>query len=377
MHRNNEGFSMNETRYDWLGDRWVIFAPNRLLRPDNYREHKSYPIASEDSHYTNDQQCPFCPGSEDETPEAMLVLRTNPKTPWSVRVVPNKFPAIQRISDPVPCCDGLNPIAASTAASTEDALFMRKQARGGHEVIIEAPTHVQSITQLPADHATLIFEAYQQRLLYWRNVHAMRYAVVFKNNGADAGASLIHSHSQLICTDFLPSDVLKTQRRSLEYLRSHGRCYLCDVLEKELQAAQRIVAQTESFVAFCPFASRLPYSVSILPKRHQAAFEECSPKELAELTRLVQHTLKAIEIEHPWAAYNYVMQTAPLDAHNPAAFHWRLKILPRLIKVAGFEWSSDCYINTVLPEQAAEALGRHICCVPHNAKASLPQKHHA
>jgi UDPglucose--hexose-1-phosphate uridylyltransferase len=227
-------------------------------------------------------------------------------------------------------------------------------------VIIEAPNHIQSITQLPTEHTALIFEAYQERLRYWRSVHAMRYAVVFKNNGADAGASLVHAHSQLICTDFLPTDVLKTQLRSNEYFQSHRRCYACDVLEKEIQASQRIVAQTDSFVALCPFASRLPYSVSILPIEHQSAFEECSPCQLVELARLVQWTLRSIECEHPQTAYNYVLQTAPLDAHNPAAFHWRLKVLPRLIKVAGFEWSSDCYINTVLPEEAAKALGRHI-----------------
>jgi UDPglucose--hexose-1-phosphate uridylyltransferase len=237
---------------------------------------------------------------------------------------------------------------------------MRKQTRGGHEVIIEAPFHVQSITQLPDDHAALIFEAYQQRLKYWRTVQSMRYAVVFKNNGADAGASLVHAHSQLICTDFLPSDVLKTQKRTIEYQKTHGRCYVCDVLKEELLACQRIVTQSESFVALCPFASRLPFSVSILPKKHQSAFEECSVDQLRELATLVQQTLLAIELEHPRAAYNYVLQTAPLDDHDPAAFHWRLKILPRLIKVAGFEWSSDCYINTVLPEKAAQDLSRHL-----------------
>jgi UDPglucose--hexose-1-phosphate uridylyltransferase len=268
--------------------------------------------------------------------------------------VPNKFPAIQNDGEPIDCC------SKQRQSSSAPELFLRKQTRGGHEVIIEAPSHVQSITQLQTDHVALVFEAYQRRLRYWRSVHAMRYAVVFKNNGADAGASLVHAHSQLICTDFLPSDVLKTQRRSMEYLQTKGRCYACDILEKELQATERIVAQTASFVALCPFASRLPYSVSILPKRHQAAFEESSSSELAELARLVQQVLRAVETEHPNAAYNYVLQTAPLDSHDPAAFHWRLKILPRLIKVAGFEWSSDCYINTVLPEDAAEALGRHI-----------------
>ncbi len=348
---------MNEMRYDWLGDRWVIFAPNRILRPDNYRDTsrpKSNPLSFAPTDRITDDQCPFCAGHEQQTPPPTLVLKNPSAHDWSVRVVPNKFPAFDSANDSPLCTD-----PQCTSANNSD-LFLRKQTRGGHEVIIEAPNHIQSITQLPTEHAALIFEAYQERLRYWRSVHAMRYAVVFKNNGADAGASLVHAHSQLICTDFLPTDVLKTQLRSNEYFQTHRRCYACDVLEKEIQSNERIVAQTDSFVALCPFASRLPYSVSILPIQHQSAFEECSPCQLVELARLVQSTLRSIECEHPQAAYNYVLQTAPLDDHNPAAFHWRLKVLPRLIKVAGFEWSSDCYINTVLPEEAAKALGRHI-----------------
>lgn len=362
MIRGNQKVdSMNEMRYDWLGDRWVIFAPNRLLRPDNYHDlahrHSCQTItSSKEGHTSNGQRCPFCLGAEDQTPPATLTLRTDRQSTsdWSVRVVPNKFPAIDA---PEEFCLRDEKSDRSTPRSD---LFMRKQTRGGHEVIIEAPFHVQSITQLPNDHAALIFEAYQQRLKYWRNVQSMRYAVVFKNNGADAGASLVHAHSQLICTDFLPSDVLKTQKRTIEYQKTHGRCYVCDVLKEELLANQRIVTQSESFVALCPFASRLPYSVSILPKHHQSAFEACSVDQLRELATLAQQTLLAIELEHPGAAYNYVLQTAPLDDHDPAAFHWRLKILPRLIKVAGFEWSSDCYINTVLPEKAAQDLARHL-----------------
>ena len=351
---------MNEMRYDWLGDRWVIFAPNRILRPDNYRDPSSpkpNPTSLAPTDRITDEHCPFCSGQEQQTPPPTLVLKTPSAHDWSVRVVPNKFPAFDSANESPLCTDPqCNP--ANNSGNHSD-LFLRKQTRGGHEVIIEAPNHIQSITQLPTEHAALIFEAYQERLRYWRSVHAMRYAVVFKNNGADAGASLVHAHSQLICTEFLPTDVLKTQLRSNEYFQTHRRCYACDVLEKEIQSNQRIVAQTDSFVALCPFASRLPYSVSILPIEHQSAFEECTPCQLVELARLVQWTLRSIECEHPQAAYNYVLQTAPLDAHNPAAFHWRLKVLPRLIKVAGFEWSSDCYINTVLPEEAAKALGRH------------------
>ena len=351
---------MNEMRHDWLSDRWVIFAPNRTTRPDDYDR---TPHIEPDSHL----RCPFCCGAEHETPEASLVLprvdwestrstrqreRSQPRTEWLVRVVPNKFPAV---SCGTPCeCSSTQ--SAEHADGEMRSLFVKQSSGGAHEVIIESPQHVTSVTSLSQDHMRLVFEAYQQRLAYWRARPEMKYAVVFKNYGADAGATIVHSHSQLICTNFVPSDVLRIQRRLAAYRETNRRCYVCSILEKELHAAERIVAQSKHFVALCPFASRFPYSVSVIPRKHRAHFEECHPDELADLAQFAQTILKAIEAEHPRGAYNFVLQTSPFDQQEPDAFHWRLEIIPRLSKIAGFEWSSDCFINTVLPEIAAQAL---------------------
>jgi len=359
---------MNEMRYDWLSDRWVIFAPNRLMRPDDYDRS---PRCEHDS----SGSCPFCCGSEHETPDATLILPSSDsesttsnravdlqrlqKKPWLVRVVPNKFPAVNAslpFSD-ILVRESQNPDSQNKEPDDRPSeLFLKRQTQGAHEVIIESPDHISSITGLTPQHAALVFEAYRNRLNHWRAHSNMRYAVVFKNYGADAGASLIHSHSQLICTDFVPNDVQRIENRMAQYHRAHQRCYVCDVLEQEIQADQRVVSASEHFVAICPFASRFQFSVSILPRRHRSRYEACGDDEVHDLSRMVQRVLRALEEEHPRAAYNYVIQSCSFESESPDSFHWRLKIIPRMCKVAGFEWSSDCFINTVTPEEAALAL---------------------
>jgi UDPglucose--hexose-1-phosphate uridylyltransferase len=376
---------MNEMRHDWLSDRWVIFAPNRTTRPDDY---------DRTPHIEPDAQlrCPFCRGAEHETPNASLILpgkdwestrstrrrdRSISSSDWLVRVVPNKFPAVACTpSSPDwadrgmhPVIEGHQPGACSgfldngcmtPSENSSSPLFIKQSATGAHEVIIESPQHVPSLTSLSTEHARWVFEAYRQRLAYWSARPEMKYAVLFKNYGADAGATLVHSHSQLIATSFVPSEVLRIQKRLLQYQESHHQCYICSVLERELASGDRVVTESDHFVAICPFASRFPYSVSIVPKKHQSRFEDCHQEELADLARVAQTMLKAIETEHPRCAYNFVLQTSHFDQQAPDSFHWRLKIIPRLSKVAGFEWSSDCYINTVFPEIAAQNLRQRI-----------------
>lgn len=404
---------MNETRYDWLADRWVIFAPNRAERPDEFRTlHQRVT--------TSKVACPFCSGSEHETPEPTLILPESDvdmtrlarpssnapayREPWLVRVVPNKFPAITRCDSPVggPSDAGaphtmfrsyLPPHTVGGSAQSESLssgsmteagsslqlatkskvetkaqceaqrplnLFSKRSPTGAHEVIIEAPTHIDTITALPVPHIAMIFEAYRRRLCHWRAQRDLQYAVVFKNYGADAGASLFHSHSQLISCDFVPGDVVRVNQRLVDYHNEHQTCYVCDVIRKEEEMNERILVSSEHFVALCPFASRFPYSFSILPRRHRARFEECDQAEMQDLAEVVKKTLAALERAQPQAAYNYVLQTSPFRGGHESAHHWRLKVIPRISKVAGFEWGSDCFINPITPEAASDVIRSHM-----------------
>ena len=381
---------MNETRYDWLSDRWVIFAPNREERPDQYRQ--SEPAVANEL-----IECPFCCGREHETPSPTLVLPENDfdetstnrkqhpssrsRHPWQVRVVPNKFPAVPALdsaaldshrfdlphnpqaSKSIPLDPDSSLYLSSQShvqTAQADHLFQRNNTRGAHEVIIESPIHVDSITDLAEDHISLILEAYRRRLTHWRAQRDLKYAVVFKNYGSDAGASLYHSHSQLISLDFVPRDIEKVNQRLVLHQQKYGSCYICQVMNEEEERQERILASSEHFVALCPFASRFPYSFSIIPRAHKSRYEEVSDAERDDLAIIVKKTLAALESAQPSAAYNFVLQTSPFTGGHEESYHWRLRIIPRLSKVAGFEWGSDCFINTVTPEQAAKTLRAHL-----------------
>ncbi len=354
-----DNYTTSELRHDWLADRWIIVAPQRSERPEDYSHIVS--ILNDSS------ECPFCQGHEHETPGTLASYYSNGvKEPahWKVRVVPNKFPAVNGVKYRVDGAQGQSgphfpltpPIETEPINGAGIDLYLRRELTGGHEVIIESPNHVQSLSQLDRETVALVFQAYRDRLAYWRSERNSSYAVVFKNVGYDAGASLAHTHSQLIATNILPTEVQRHVSRMEEYQRIEGDCLFCRMLTEESEQGIRIVERTPYFTAFCPFASRLPSMVNIVPNVHRSSFELLCNVELAELAMLTHRLIRRIERCYPNAAYNFVIHTAPIDKQDSSAFHWRMELFPRITKVAGFEWGSDCYINPISPESAAALL---------------------
>lgn len=403
-YRNQEP-STSELRHDWLSDRWVIIAPQRNDRPDDFaRTGDTVPVALRNRPHESELDCPFCRGHETETPPPLAVYSTHgpcsaaggpscSNEPWLVRVVPNKFPAVNGVPSlkfasmvsveaSMVGAEGINSVLDGAIAPIQDIapveviapignvepdqdegqikpsidLFHTRHVTGAHEVIIESPQHLCSLTEVDRQSATMIFRAYRDRLRYWSNCLDVAYAVVFKNVGLDAGASLVHTHSQLIATNILPTDVRRSIERMELYYATEHACLFCRMLTDELEENVRIVAQTSDFVAFCPFASRLPSLVTVVPREHESAFETTSDDSLEQLSWLVHRLLRSIENCYPQAAYNYVLHTAPQGKRESPAVHWRLEIFPRLTRVAGFEWGSDCFINPLPPELAASRL---------------------
>lgn len=369
----------SEMRHDWLSDRWVIMAPQRSARPLDF--------VRQSTQIVSNSQCPFCHGHERETPDAVAsyhkVHQHASVSKWHVRVVPNKFPAVSDtsqlalIGDSELASMGLSRAAnferkesrwlgssfeGSSSYQSDDSaagvikLFHRRELSGGHEVIIEGPNHFQSLTQLDRETTRLVFRAYRDRLYHWLTERSIAYAVVFKNVGQEAGASLVHSHSQLIATDVLPTDVARAAQRMDLFFEQEGQCLFCRTIQDELQQQTRIVEESNAFVAYCPFASRLPALVTITSKHHLNQFEMLSDDHLSELSWLVHRLVRRIEHCFPEAAYNYVIHTAPHCQQSSAAFHWRIELFPRISTVAGFEWGSECFINPLPPEMAAHQL---------------------
>ena len=315
---------MPELRQDPLSGRWVIVAENRAARPDQFASTNEADVA----------ECPFCPGHEGLTPAATAVYpaRSTGKA-WQVRVVPNKYPAVE-----------LN----ATGDRGEAAV-------GIHEVIIESPAHVASLSDISDEEARLTFIAYRDRLRGLRDDSRLAYGIVFKNARAEGGASLEHTHSQLIATASVPADIQFELAKAGEHRMLHGSCAFCDLIDGELDG-DRHVLETDSFVVFCPFGSRFPYEMWVLPKEHCQSFETTLDGELVELAGLMQKLIRALEDILDSPAYNYWLRNAPFRLSSHDDYHWRIELTPRMTRLAGFELGTGCFINPVSPEQAAAHL---------------------
>jgi UDPglucose--hexose-1-phosphate uridylyltransferase len=327
---------MPDLRKDPIVGRWVIVARSRAKRPHDFDTTPQRRVG---------RFCPFCVGNEDKTPNEILAYRSPGSRPdregWRVRVVPNKFPALEIEGD-------LN--------KQGDGIYDMMQGVGAHEVIIETPEHLVSTSELSEDQLREVFWVYRDRLVDLKKDPRLVYGMIFKNVGAEAGASLEHSHSQLIVTPIVPINVWEEMTGSLEFYNYRGRCVYCDMIQQELATEKRIVLDTPGFVAFCPFASRFPFETWILPKLHSSHYENIQKNGIDELSGVMKQGIAKIEAALGRPAYNYIIHTGPFDTQELTHYHWHVEITPSLTKPAGFEWGTGFYINPVPPEEAAAFL---------------------
>lgn len=322
---------MPELRRDPVAGRWVIIASERARRPDDFSQ-EAVPAP-------RNLPCAFCAGNESMTPADILSVRADGA--WKARVVANKFPAL---------------MVEGGLEKRGEGMYDFMNGVGAHEVIIESPRHEVSITTLSDAEVRDVLWLYKQRLLDLRNDSRLVYGLVFKNVRDKAGASMEHTHSQLIATPIVPLQVEQEIRRSEEYFDYRGRCLLCDMVMQEMASGTRMVMDTPNFIAFEPFAARFPFETHVMPKRHMSHFEATDDSLLPELAKCLRTSISKIEaaLNHP--PYNYLIHTSPLNVRNLDHYHWHFEIIPRITRVAGFEWGSGFYINTVPPEQAASFL---------------------
>ncbi|HEY2882494.1 MAG TPA: DUF4921 family protein [Pirellulales bacterium] len=336
---------MSEFRRNPLTGYGVILAENRGQRPQEMVFKPS--IAS-------DFQCPFCEGQEHRTPSETFAIRSaDSRTDgpgWRVRVVPNKFPAI---SEAISESSGA---AGSAQAAMEIAQSIGVQAVGVHEVVVESPNHVAHIGDLSNAQFADVLEAYRQRLGQLRSSGKYNYALIFKNYGIAGGATLSHLHSQLVAAN-LPGDALDRRSQNFAaFYHERGGCLLCNMIDQELAAGDQMIDHTDRFIAFCPWAARMPYEAWIVPREHGANFDSTSPQSLTELAELFRGVLVKLERIVKVSACNYIIHTGPFDTNHASHYHWHIEILPRTATLAGFELGTGCFINTVPPEKAAQEL---------------------
>jgi UDPglucose--hexose-1-phosphate uridylyltransferase len=326
-----------ELRKDPIVGRWVIIAHERAKRPHDFK--------GEAQAQAEPGLCPFCEGQEDKTPPEIVAYRDRHSRPngpgWRIRVVPNKFPALK---------------IEGQVQKRGDGIYDMMAGVGAHEVIIESPKHHISMASLTDDAVREVLWVYRDRLVDLKRDTRLVHGMLFKNVGAAAGASLEHSHSQLIVTPIVPISVWEEMTGALEFFNYRGRCIYCDMVQQEIASKTRVVVDTTHFTAFCPYASRFPFETWILPKQHSSHFENIPKPGVDDLGAVLRQVLEKLELALDHPAYNYIVHTGPFDQKELPHYHWHIEVIPRLTKVAGFEWGSGFYINPVPPEEAAAYL---------------------
>lgn len=341
---------MSESRYDWLNDRWVFFAPQRAERPIE--------LAADSTAHAPPRGCPFCIGQEWQTPNPLLQIaapKPDRHEPWQVRVVPNRFPAID-------CPDqdhGPQSAKADKAQHPSASPFFNRQSMDGHhEVVIESPQHLTSWNQLSVAQLDRVLLAFQQRVAALRQSPSVRYLSIFKNSGCDAGASLAHVHSQVIATPVQPPAWEQMLGRCYEFFQAQGVGYFQRWIAEERGQQQRVVLDDRQFFVHCPFASPHPFQLMIQP--HAATpFESLGASTRSSLAKLLKSAVTSLQSFLPNASYNVLIHL-PTDALATGwAAPWWIEWTPRISKIAGFELASQCAINPIFPEVAADTWRKH------------------
>jgi UDPglucose--hexose-1-phosphate uridylyltransferase len=329
---------MSEIRQDLSTKDWTIFATERSGRPSDFRKIKEDKPASE-----YESECPFCKGNENMTTKEVLTIRSGRN--WSVRVVPNKYPALKPKKD-YGCSNGRR----------AKGPYLRIDGVGNHEVIIESPKHNDDLHKMKLYQVENVIKAYRKRFITLSSSGDYQFIVIFRNHGSRAGTSLKHPHSQLAAIPFIPGFVKNKLYESERYFCNSGRCVYCDIIEYETKAEERVICENKTFIAFAPYASLSPYSVQIFPKEHQACFSEISESDTRYLASILGALLKKLYYVLDDPDYNYVIDSAPVVQKVNRHYHWHIEIFPRLSTRAGFEIGSGININTVLPEKCAKSL---------------------
>jgi UDPglucose--hexose-1-phosphate uridylyltransferase len=327
---------MPELRQEPITGNWVIIATERSKRPSDF------PVRRQER---KSGICPFCKGNEKLTPPEITAYRedgTQPdETGWWIRVVPNKYPALD---------------SNNTDLEIGHNFYTSMNGTGAHEVIIESPEHDLLLEQHSPAQMKEIFRAWRERQRVLMDRAPIRYVQIFKNEGAIAGASLEHPHSQVIATPLIPPVILRELEGAKSIFIGRDTCPYCEMIAHEEAVGDRLIGGNHHFISFCPYASRFPFEITIIPRQHLADYSGMNDSMLQDLGDIVKVTIQKLSASLSCPPYNMTLHTAPVGFTETPYYHWRLEILPRLTIVAGFEWGTGIHINPTSPEIAAKYL---------------------
>lgn len=327
---------MPQLRQDIITNNWVIIATERARRPNSFSETKR--ITPKKT-----KICPFCYGNEYMTPPEVLAFRDSGKpnsSGWKVRVVPNKFPAL---------------IYEGKPELIKNGIYSTMNGVGAHEVIIHSPNHDLLLPLMNEEQVELVLKAYLIRYKELSKDSNLRFIHIIVNHGKEAGASIDHPHSQLFGLPIVPNFVMDEINGSKKYFNKFKKCVYCEIIKNEIKNGERVIEETDKFIAFEPFASKLPFETWIIPKKHMEHFSDMSESELQDCSKVLRNTMKKIYNGINDPPLNYWIHSAPL--HNQYKnYHWHFEIIPKLTTTGGFELGTGTIINTALPEECAKYL---------------------
>jgi UDPglucose--hexose-1-phosphate uridylyltransferase len=319
---------MSQMRLNQLTGRWVTIVAERSMRPTDFAPREKIP-------FDTDRPCPFCPGQEESTPPALETVGEGGD--WTLRVVPNLYPAFEGE-------DGF-------AVRHVGPVHVMAEGTGIHEVFVYSPDHDSSLDRLDDEGAANFMMALKHRFADHANLPNIRYTQAIVNHGREAGASIAHPHGQLLGLPFVPGEVLDEERA---FSRFAGGCLLCTTVEAELSTGERIVFANDDVAVICPYWSGSPYELLIVPRRHELHLQDADDASLEAVGRALRDSTGFLNSALGDVAYNVGFHTAP-HAHT-GEYHWHIHVWPNLVTQAGFERGTGVMINIMPPEQAAETL---------------------
>lgn len=337
---------VSELRFDLVSKDWVVIATGRAKRLDAFVKKNQDQQSTE----KKDIACPFC---QIKTQGLPVLVKTKDRKnikikdiselkniDWATVVVPNKYPAFTE-------GESLNERAVGP--------YQVMDGMGHHEVIVHRD-HNHHTSQFSLEEWMDLIDIMQQRYLALMDKGFINYISIFHNHGAEAGASIVHPHSQIIAMPVTDPDLRRSLEGSYRYFELHHKCVHCVMIEWDLSDGQRIIFENEKFVVLCPFTPRVSFELRIYPKEHKSYFERITDDEIMPLAEALHQAMTCLDQRLNDPAYNFFVHTAPCDGKNYDHYHWHFEILPKTSTWAGFELGTGIEISTILPEEAAKFL---------------------
>jgi UDPglucose--hexose-1-phosphate uridylyltransferase len=323
---------MSELRQDLVSGDWVVIAPGRAARPDALRANKTIRKPTPRS------KCPF----ENVERSENRIIELYPATKkWEIAVIPNKYPIVQHIN--------------GCASPFKHEIYSAMTGAGEHELVVTRDHDMPFTALSPALRAKL-FEIFQERHRLAADDKCLVYATTFLNYGGSVGSSVWHPHYQFVALPFVPPHAAHSIEGSEEYFRKHHRCVRCDIVKEEKKYKKRVIKENGTAIAFAPYASKRPFEVAVMPKKHESHFGDASPRELADVAELTQFVVRGIKKYAGDPDLNFFIHDAPYDKGSYGHHHWHVEIMPSVSRLGGLEFSTGIYVNMVDPDMAAAIL---------------------